>query len=385
MDNYVNRNNNSKRKLGIYIHIPFCVRKCYYCDFLSFGGCNDKYESYANSLVKEIKTEGSRYKNNYVVDSIFIGGGTPSILKAEDISRILKALKETYEIDNNAEISIECNPGTVIPGFFDKIKAAGVNRVSIGLQSALDEELKLIGRIHTYEDFLNTYQMAKDAGIDNINIDLIHSLPEQTKEKYLQTLNKVIELEPKHISAYSLIIEEGTPITDMKYSFPSEDEDIEFYELTEKILAEAGYKKYEISNFALEGYECKHNIKYWTLDEYLGFGLGSSSMMIMDGKRTRWHNITNLDKYIAGDYSHEDLSVIEEREDMAEYMFLGLRMTEGISSDGFLRRYGQSLDSIYGDIIAKHTDEGLLKTVDGRIMLTKRGVELSNYVMKDFL
>lgn len=385
MDNYVNQNNNSKRKLGIYIHIPFCVRKCYYCDFLSFGGCNDRFDSYVNSLAKEIKTEGSRYKDIYMADSIFIGGGTPSILKAEDISRILNALKETYEIDNNAEISIECNPGTVIPGFFDKIKAAGVNRVSIGLQSALDEELKLIGRIHTYEDFLNTYQMAKDAGIDNINIDLIHSLPEQTKEKYLQTLNKVIELKPKHISAYSLIIEEGTPIADMKYSFPSEDEDIEFYEITEKILSEAGYKKYEISNYALEGYECKHNIKYWTLDEYLGFGLGSSSMMIMDGKRTRWHNITNLDKYIAGDYSHEDISVIEGREDMAEYMFLGLRMTEGISIDGFLRRYGQSLESIYGDIIEKHIDEGLLKTVDGRIMLTKRGVELSNYVMKDFL
>ena len=384
MNNYVNQSNN-KRKLGIYIHIPFCVRKCYYCDFLSFGGCNDKFDSYVNSLVEEIKTEGSRYNDSYVVDSVFIGGGTPSILKAEDISRILNALKETFEIDNNAEMSIECNPGTVIPGFFDKIKAAGVNRVSIGLQSALDEELKLIGRIHTYEDFLNTYQMAKDAGIDNINIDLIHSLPEQTKEKYLQTLNKVIELKPKHISAYSLIIEEGTPIADMKYNFPSEDEDIEFYELTEKILAEAGYKKYEISNFALEGYECKHNIKYWTLDEYLGLGLGSSSMMIMDGKRTRWHNITNLDKYIAGDYSHKDISVIEGREDMAEYMFLGLRMTEGISIDGFLRRYGKSLESIYGDIIAKHTDDGLLKTVDDRIMLTKRGVELSNYVMKDFL
>ncbi len=385
MDNYVNKNNNSKRKLGIYIHIPFCVRKCYYCDFLSFGGCNDKFDSYVNSLVKEIKTEGSRYNDSYVVESVFIGGGTPSILKTVDIARILNVLKETFEIDNNAEISIECNPGTVIPGFFDKIKAAGVNRVSIGLQSALDDELKLIGRIHTYEDFLNTYQMAKEAGIVNINIDLIHSLPEQTKEKYLQTLNKVIELKPKHISAYSLIIEEGTPIADMKYSFPSENEDIEFYELTERILTEAGYNKYEISNFALEGYECKHNIKYWTLDEYLGFGLGSSSMMIMDGKRTRWHNITNLDKYIAGDYSHEDISVIEGREDMAEYMFLGLRMTEGISVDGFLRRYGKSIESIYGDIIAKHTDEGLLKTVDNRIMLTKRGVELSNYVMKDFL
>ncbi len=384
MNNYVNQSNN-KRKLGIYIHIPFCVRKCYYCDFLSFGGCNDRFDSYVNSLVEEIKTEGSRYKDKYMVDSVFIGGGTPSILKAEDISRILNALKETFEIDNNAEISIECNPGTVIPGFFDKIKAAEVNRVSIGLQSALDDELKLIGRIHTYEDFLNTYQMAKEAGIENINIDLIHSLPEQTKEKYLQTLNKVIELKPKHISAYSLIIEDGTPIADMKYNFPSEDEDIEFYELTEKILAEAGYKKYEISNFALEGYECKHNIKYWTLDEYLGIGLGSSSMMIIDGKRTRWHNITNLDKYITGDYSHEDISVIEGREDMAEYMFLGLRMTEGISIDRFLRRYGQSLESIYGDIIAKHTDEGLLKTVDDRIMLTKRGVELSNYVMKDFL
>ena len=385
MNNYVNQNDNSKSKLGIYIHIPFCVRKCYYCDFLSFGGCNDKFDSYVNSLVEEIKTEGSRYNDNYIVDSVFIGGGTPSVLKAEDIARILNALKETYEIDNNAEISIECNPGTVVQGFFDKIKAAGVNRVSIGLQSALDEELKLIGRIHTYEDFLKTYQMAKDAGIDNINIDLIHSLPEQTKEKYLQTLNKVIELKPKHISAYSLIIEDGTPIADMKYNFPSEDEDIEFYELTERILAEEGYKKYEISNYALEGYECKHNIKYWTLDEYMGFGLGSSSMMIMDGKRTRWHNITNLDKYITGDYSHEDISVIEGREDMAEYMFLGLRMTEGISIDGFLRRYGKSLESIYGDIIAKHTNEGLLKTADDRIMLTKRGIELSNYVMKDFL
>ena len=282
--------------LGLYIHIPFCVRKCRYCDFLSAPACDSEREAYLKSLHGQIKAIGERLRQkksgkHYIVDSIFIGGGTPSLLSSDQMQALMDVVRESFYVADDAEITAECNPGTVTRKKLCAYKRAGINRLSIGLQSADNEELALLGRIHTWEEFLDTFKAARNACFTNINIDIMSALPGQTVLSYQNTLTSVLALHPEHISAYSLIIEEVTPFFD-EYGetdcaqkkkkdaaklLPSEDEVVQMDELTWKLLGEAGYEHYEISNYALPESVCRHNLKYWHCEEYLGVGTGAAS------------------------------------------------------------------------------------------------------------
>lgn len=396
------------RDLSIYIHIPFCVRKCLYCDFLSFpvdglgkkcgrekaesgsGVHRQEVESYVNLLEQEIRQSAENY-TEYRVISVFWGGGTPSILPAEDISRIMEVINEAYQITGDAEITIEMNPGTVDARKMGQYITAGMNRISIGLQSADDKELVRIGRIHDYGAFLETYELARNAGFCNINIDIMASLPGQGILSYEQTLRSVAALEPEHISAYSLILEEGTPLYEnqSEYQFPSEEEDREMYTLTKEYLASSGYHRYEISNYAKKGFECRHNKVYWQRGDYLGFGLGASSMV----QNVRWKNPDGMAAYaayvdrLAGKPEEFilDRQTLTVPEQMEEYMFLGLRMMCGVSRREFAGVFGCRIEDVYGETIDRLCRQGLLYGEKERIRLTDKGIDVSNYAMSQFL
>lgn len=398
----------NKKELELYVHIPFCIRKCDYCDFLSFPGSSRMQEEYVGKLLEEIGYRGAR-AGEYQAVSVFIGGGTPSILNEEQITSILLALKESFDILPEAEITMEMNPGTVTREGLLACGRAGVNRVSIGLQSADDKELRNLGRIHTYDDFLKSYQRIRMAGFDNVNVDLISAIPGQTMESWKNTLKMVTRLKPEHISAYSLIIEEGTPYYDRygsslpseKYSscsgglaglpeLPDEDTEREMYYFTQSYLADQGYERYEISNYAKNGRRCRHNIGYWTGVPYLGLGLGSSSYM--DG--CRFHNTSDYKAYCSTCFKNEEESdkalkqeferlSIEEK--MEEYMFLGLRLMKGVSATGFAGSFGQNIREIYGMKLDAMEEEGLMEFKEGFYRLTSRGIDISNYVMSQFL
>lgn len=373
--------------IGVYIHIPFCVQKCVYCDFLSGPATRQRQQEYVDALLREIAWESKHY-TEYVIKTIFFGGGTPSILEAEEIAKILDCLRKHYRIDAKAEITLEMNPGTVDRKKLLKLKNSGINRLSIGLQSANNAELQMLGRIHTYEDFLQTYCQAKEIGFANINIDLMSALPDQHMKSWIRTLEKVVALQPEHISAYSLIIEAGTQLynnRDAWGSVPDEDEDRQMYQETKRILAEHGYHRYEISNYAKEGMECRHNICYWDRTSYLGFGLGAASFF--DG--CRYCNERNFSRYLhlteRGEQVFGECTRLSIKDGMEEFMFLGLRMTCGVSEDEFLRQFGVGLFDVYGEVIKKHVSLGLLKVEGGRVSLTDRGIDVSNSVFCDFL
>lgn len=407
-------------KLSVYIHIPFCIRKCHYCDFLSFGLerqhpseadtggrtnghlfhensviiANDKKGQYVDALCKEIRGGLSRIKGKYEVDTIFFGGGTPSLLCEKEISNIFDAIRDTFFISSDVEITMEMNPKTVTPEKLDVYKKQGINRLSIGLQSADNIELKKLGRIHTWEDFKETWQLVRGKGFNNVNIDLMSAIPGQTIESYKKTLQKVLALSPEHISAYSLIIEEGTPFYEWfgeegnrKSELPVEDEEREMYYLTYRMLKEKGYDRYEISNYAKEGYSCRHNEGYWTGKNYLGFGVGSASYL----RNVRFKNESVIDAYISKVNSGLDTIteryVLKEDELMQEYMFLGLRRMEGISKAGFLQTFHVSIEEVYGDKIEKLINMGLLEERrKGEVLaLTERGIDVSNTVFLEFL
>ena len=287
--------------LEIYIHIPFCVKKCDYCDFLSAPADLETKEKYVEALINEIKLNKNKM-SEYVVDTVFIGGGTPSLLEENQISKIMSVLRDNCNMSENPEITIECNPGTITESKLLEYKKSGINRISFGLQSANDEELKSIGRIHNYAGFLESYNLARKCGFDNINVDLMSALPGQTLKSYEETLNKVVRLEPEHISAYSLIVEENTLMYDRVKKaqikginiLPDEESERKMYYLTNNILRSNGYRKYEISNYSKPGKECKHNIGYWQRKEYLGFGIGAASLY----KENRYNNISDINKYI---------------------------------------------------------------------------------------
>ncbi len=368
-------------------------------------------KEYTKKLLEEIRCQSS-YAKGYQVASVFIGGGTPSILEIKDMVSILEALKEQYEILPEAEITIEANPGTVTLEGLTAYQKAGVNRISMGLQSADDKELCYLGRIHTYDEFLKSYQRVRMAGFDNVNVDLISAIPGQSLESWKNTLKKVTMLKPEHISAYSLIVEEGTPFYD-RYGghveldnnsmtvgerhdlmalpdLPDEDSEREMYYLTQEFLKDQGYERYEISNYAKKGYECKHNVGYWTGIEYLGLGLGASSYM----NGCRFHNTIDYKEYlnaslIQSDTFNQVLRQDQERlsieEKMEEYMFLGLRLTTGVSAQGFVSRFGQNMNHVYGTVLATLEQQGLMEFHNGNYRLTTRGVDLSNYVMSQFL
>lgn len=381
-----------RRPLELYLHIPFCARKCAYCDFLSGPANEMTQEAYVRQLIEEIQVQSVSYQE-YEVTTIFLGGGTPSILKEDLVMWLMEQLHSHFWIAPDAEVTIEVNPGTVTMDKLNAYRTSGINRVSIGLQSADDRELKELGRIHTFDAFLKTYQRVRQAGFTNVNVDLMSALPGQTLSSWKNTLKKVVMLKPEHISAYSLIIEEGTPFYDRYHdhpeSLPSEEEEREMYYETKRYLKEHGYERYEISNYAKPGYECRHNIGYWTGVEYLGLGLGASSYI----QKFRFHNVTDLETYQAMDMQgtdadeklHQDIQHLSLDEQMEEFMFLGLRLSEGVSGGDFTQRFGMNLWKVYGDVLKRLEEEGLIEVKLPCVRLTELGVDVSNYVLSQFL
>ena len=420
----------------LYIHIPFCVRKCGYCDFLSFPAGRDVQKRYLEALKTEIRdtgerllranlcsdrsrlVEGGRGKwNPEKITSIFIGGGTPSVLTGDQIAAVMDAVRESFSVQSDAEITIEANPGTLDSEKLHRFRAAGINRISIGCQSMHDRELVRMGRIHSHAEFLQSYQWARQAGFDNINVDLIAALPGQTLTDWRDTLHTAAVLGPEHISAYNLILEEGTPFYEQRNTLDLPDEDTEraMYEETASILAAYGYRQYELSNYAKPGMACRHNQGYWTGIPYLGMGLGAASywsantagwlfrdslkpagdsMQLSDEAELlmiRYNNTSDLQQYFCAAKTHDgriDSSTIErlsQPDCMAEFMILGLRMTDGISKTEFRRRFDREPDQVYGEVFRKYQDAGLLQCEGERIFLTGRGRSLANVVMMEFL
>ena len=394
----------NKEELSLYIHIPFCVRKCGYCDFLSAPADEKARNRYVQALLMEIEHYQGTETADRKIKTLYIGGGTPSILSVNQLDCIIQKIKCTFTFCDDIEASMEMNPGTASKEKCRALYQMGINRLSIGLQSTNDMELKTLGRIHSYEDFLNTYTWCREAGFQNINVDLMAALPYQTVESYTTGLRKIIRLAPEHISAYSLILEEGTPFYQKYnsgcYPLPDEEQERLMYRETEQILAQAGYERYEISNYAKKGYACRHNLVYWQGGDYLGLGLGSSSYM--DG--VRFHNTTDFDTYVNHGAYVEDREVLSVQAKMEEFMFLGLRVMAGVSGTEFEKRFGKTMEDVYGDVLRKHEEEGLLqierkedrkeaaaaepakgKTNIEKVMLTTKGVDVSNYVFADFL
>lgn len=378
------------RPLSIYIHIPFCVQKCLYCDFLSAPAGEEVKKRYTESLVKEIRRESVNF-SHYEVATVFIGGGTPSILRSEWMRMILEAVYESYRVRKDAEITIEVNPGTVTPGKLQAYHDMGISRLSIGLQSAIDEELRLLGRIHTAEDFFTTYEYAVKTGFNNINIDLMSSIPAQSVESCVWTLERVLGLDPQpsHISSYSLIIEEGTPFYENTPVLPDEETDRRLYKITGDILKRKGYHRYEISNYARDGYECRHNKVYWKRGEYRGFGIGAASLI----DNSRFNNIRSLGDYIKrieeGTDVRENMEKLSLHEQMEEFMFLGLRLTEGVSYAEFQENFGKTIDDVYPGVVKKFEKQGLLicgyDEKGKKLRLSELGLDVSNMVMAEFL
>ena len=401
------------RELSLYLHIPFCARKCRYCDFLSWPAAEREQREYLELLLLEIEKQSFFYKD-YDVASVFFGGGTPSLLAADAINILFEKLNHDFAIKKDCEITVEANPDSLTTEKLTAFSRAGVNRLSIGLQSTDDEELRRIGRLHDYQTFCRAYENARQTGFRNINIDLMASLPGQTFDSYRKTLERVLQLRPEHISAYSLMLEEGTWLYEHRKEllFPTEDEDRAFYELTGKMLAEYNYNRYEISNYALDGYACRHNQVYWTRGDYAGFGLGAASMV----DNVRWSNPRSIQEYrdaLLRPYSlptdfepaeradvrpaaaKTDLAAARARlsgnvqylsvqEQMEEFMFLGLRLTKGVSKQDFRETFGLPIEDVYGKTIEALRRDGLL-LVDDFVRLTPFGTDISNYVMEKFL
>ena len=372
------------KNISLYVHIPFCKQKCFYCDFKSYAGIEELENDYIDALILEIRNKCK----GYLIKTLFIGGGTPSYLSENNLSKLLKELNKLSFLDD-AEKTIECNPGTLSDEKIKIIKENNMNRISMGLQTTKNNLLKNIGRIHTIEEFKANYKRVRELGIENINIDIMFGLPNQSLEDYKETLEDIVKLNPEHISAYSLIIEEGTYFYKLyeenKLNVPNEDDERRMYEITKEILEDNNYKQYEISNYAKEGRECRHNKVYWELDEYIGVGVSASSFI--DEKRIK--NIDNIKEYIERINSNIDVSesIVANslKEDMEEFMFLGLRMIEGVSIDKFKDKFSKDINDVYGEIINKNKKLDLLDEKNGRIYLTDKGIEVSNWVMSEFI
>lgn len=382
------------KQLGIYIHIPFCKSKCKYCDFVSFQGIEAKQDDYINCLIKEIEKQNwNEINKNYKVTTIYIGGGTPSFIASEHIERILNVVKEKIkiEIDEKIETTIEVNPGTANKEKLTKYKKVGVNRLSIGLQSTNNKILKEIGRIHTYEEFLETYNLAKEVGFENINVDLMLALPNQTIQDLKESLEKVIELNPNHISVYSLILEEGTEFYKLeeqgKLNLPSEELERQMYWYVKNKLEMAGYNHYEISNFAKTGKESKHNTNCWNQEEYLGFGLAAHSYF----ENKRFSNTDKLDSYIKNINENNQEKNVEIHETQSiedkkkEYMLIGLRKIEGVSISKFKEKFIDNPIYLFKNELATLVGEGLVEVDIDSIKLTNKGLDLANLVWEKFV
>lgn len=372
------------KELSLYVHIPFCKSKCLYCDFPSFANRENLMSDYINALIKEINMKATKY----IIRSLFIGGGTPSYLSEGDLEKLLKCL-DKLNFKENAEKTIECNPGTISDNKLKIIKKYNINRISIGLQSVDNNILKSIGRIHTFEQFKENYQKIRKYGFNNVNIDVMFGLPNQSVKNYINGLKEIINLKPDHISAYSLIIEEGTPFfkdyENEKLNLPNEDQEREMYHKGKELLELNGYNQYEISNFAKDNKRCFHNIQYWKCNEYLGVGAYSSSFI--DSKRIK--NVQDIKEYIHLIDNNKSTEIIENinnlNDNMEEFMFMGLRMIEGIEKLEFERRFKKNIYSIYNSQINNNIKKGLLLDKDERIKLTPLGIEFSNEVMCQFI
>ena len=374
-------------KSELYIHIPFCVKKCLYCDFLSFPADEKTKERYIEALCDELLFIGSE-RCDKPLRSVFIGGGTPSVLPAEHMVRVMNVVKERFTLEDDAEITIECNPGTLDEEKLTAYRACGINRLSIGLQSSHESELKSLGRIHTYEDFVRSIHMAEKAGFDNINVDLMSGLPGQSASSFEETLRKVCTLSEsiKHISAYSLIIEEETPFGQMfdegKLDLPDEDADREMYHMTSRILKEYGFERYEISNYARKGYECIHNIGYWTGVEYFAAGLDAASYY----GHCRYTDTSDMEEYLKDPLAGPALiEKLDQQGLMSEYMILGLRLISGVSVSEFEKRFKTGIFDVYGREIDRFISDGLLEHCEDRIKLSEKGLDLANFVMRAFI
>lgn len=369
-------------KCGLYVHIPFCLKKCNYCDFCSFSNLSEKEKSdYVNSLISEIS--GYKREEKIKADTVFFGGGTPSLLSVSDFEKITDALRESFDIDINSEFTLELNPKTVTREKLKAFIACGVNRISIGLQSIHENEQKMLGRIHNYSDFEEAYFMAREAGIKNISVDLMYGIPLQTKNSFGETLKKVISLSPEHISAYGLIIEEGTPFFEEHESLnlPSEDEECDMYDLARETLVQNGYRHYEISNYAKPGYESKHNLKYWKDKEYIGFGVSAYSYF----EGARFGNTKSLADYISEPKVKINREVISKKDEAYEYAMLALRLSDGISLHEYKEKFGESFLSGREEKIRRFSEFGLLLLTDEKLCLSEKGFYLSNNVISELL
>lgn len=381
-----------KNEIGVYIHIPFCMKKCFYCDFVSYANKEDMIEKYIKALEKEIKIKAEENKL-LKINTIYIGGGTPSFIDSKHIVYIINAIKESFNVKENAEITIEVNPRTVTKNKLEDYIKCGINRISIGLQTTNNELLKQIGRIHTYEQFLETYNLIRMVGFNNINVDLMLALPNQTIKDLEDSLNKVIMLKPEHISVYSLILEEKTKLYDLVESGKLEllDESIErnMYWKVKNILEQNGYKHYEISNFAKQGYESKHNLNCWNQEEYLGMGVAAHSYL----NNKRYSNTENLEQYINKLLDEEgiknDIVTVHEEQTLEdkqkEYMLLGLRKIEGVKISDFKNKFVQNPIYIFRKELDKLVKEDLIQVEDNNIKLTKKGLDLANLVFEEFV
>lgn len=421
-----------KRPLGLYIHIPFCVKKCAYCDFLSFPLDEATKERYVNALCEEVRANKENAEE-YTVETIYFGGGTPSVLSVEQLGTVFGAILESFAVrgfvqdeqekkakkklrfgknkqeepmeeetpelrlqrvqsGELAEVTIEVNPGTADAEKLTALYELGFNRLSMGLQSAVSSELECLGRIHTKEQFAECVRAAREAGFRNISGDLMSGLPGQTESTLTESIGFLLAQEPEHVSVYSLQIEDGTEFAKRygedgpeKSKLPDEDADRAMYELTGKLLEEAGYERYEISNYAKNGFESRHNSSYWQGTEYLGMGLGASSLM----SNARFHNTTDIEEYISGAADlfslREDMERLVQKEQMEEFMFLGLRMCRGIEKAEFKRRFKCDIETVYGDVMKRLTAQGVLAEAEGRVYLTLRGIDVSNVVLAEFL
>ncbi|MBP3609705.1 MAG: oxygen-independent coproporphyrinogen III oxidase [Lachnospiraceae bacterium] len=381
-----------KKPLGLYVHIPFCVKKCSYCDFLSAPADDATKKRYVDALCKEIQGYKELTKE-YGLATVYFGGGTPSVLEVSLIGQLLETIQKNFTLDmQRAEITMEVNPGTVTPDKLAQYRSMGINRLSIGVQSAKEKELALLGRIHSFADARNTVQWAREAGFDNISLDVISALPGQSFSDYQENLEAILALEPEHISSYSLIIEEKTPFYDWyaegkekEADLPDEETDRAMYVYTKERLAEAGYERYEISNYAKPGFESRHNSSYWTGQEYLGVGLGASSLFT----NARYHNETDLLTYVeeteAGKDVRREIERLVEAERMEEFMILGLRRMCGISRMEFQNRFGRPLETVYGSALKKLKVQGLITVEGDRVALTETGIDVSNQVFVEFV
>lgn len=387
------------KNVGLYIHIPFCKQKCQYCDFNSYAGKENLIETYMKWVEFELKGvgEGNRvdYENNLddliVVKSIYIGGGTPSFIDSKYIEKIMEIVKECYIIDSNAEITIEVNPGTVSKKKLETYLNSGINRISIGLQSTHNEILSKLGRVHSYEEFLYTYNLARNVGFKNINVDLMLGLPNQSLNDLQESINEVINLEPEHISVYSLIIENGTPFCEklekQEIALPSDELERAMYWETKRKLEKAGYTHYEISNFAKPGFESKHNLSCWNQEEYIGIGASAHSYT----NNVRYSNIDSIEDYIRNYENGNEIDnfVFHEKQNkeskMKEFMMLRLRKIQGIHIQDFKNKFGENPIYLYKKELEKLVNEELLE-IDGDIIkLTDKGIDLANLVWEEFV